>query len=223
MIKAVFIDVDNTLLDFDKCAKASMMECYNDFNLHFEDWMFDAFRDINLAMWKDMEKGLLTKEQLIRTRWSNVFKHLGIVADGEAFEKSFKHYLNEVTVLVDGAMQTLRYLASKYPLYVASNAPYNQQSHRLKNAGMLDYIKELFVSEEIGHPKPRKEFFDACFEAIPFKPEETIMIGDSVSADINGARNYGMHTCWYNHYGDTREGVECDYVVDRMQDIINIL
>ncbi len=223
MIKAVFIDVDNTLLDFDLCAKESMKSGFEMFSLHFEEWMFERFRVINLAMWKDMEKGLITKEELLLTRWSRVFEDLGLKADGEMMEKHFRHYINEYAIEIDGGFETLEYLHGKYPIYVASNAPYDQQSHRLQKADMLKFIDKVFVSEKIGCPKPKKEFFDACFSEIPFLPEETIMIGDSVSADIVGARNYGMKTLWYNHYNEPTNGVECDHIIYSMHDVKTIL
>lgn len=223
MIKNVLIDVDNTLLDFDKCAKCAMKSGYADFGLQFEDWMFDKFRTINLDMWIAMEAGKISKDELIRTRWQNVFDNLGIVANGTDFEENFRAYLNECAIQVDGAMSALKYLSSKYNVCVASNAPYEQQIQRLENAGMMEYIDDVFVSEKIGFPKPRKEFFDACFEKSHFLPEETVMIGDSLTADINGARNYGIKTCWYNHYGENADGVACDFIISSLDEIKNIL
>lgn len=223
MIKVVFIDVDNTLLDFDKSAKLSMQAGFEDLGLHFEDFMFDRFRTINLDMWREMEKGNLTKEELIRTRWQNVFDDLGIVANGVEFEEKFRIYLNEIAVEVDGAKDALKYLASKYTVCVASNAPYEQQIHRLQSADMIKYIDKVFVSEKIGFPKPRKEFFDACFIDSPFRPDDAIMIGDSLTADIKGAREYGIKTCWYNHYNENTDSIGCDYIISSLNEIKRIL
>lgn len=223
MIKAVFVDVDNTLLDFDLCAKESMKAGYKELGLAFEEDMFERFRVINLALWKDMEKGLISKQELLQTRWSRVFDALGIAGDGQVMEKHFRHYINEYAIEIDGAYEALEYLAKKYPLYAASNAPYNQQTHRLENADMLKFFKKIFVSEEIGYPKPRKEFFDACFKELDCDASETIMIGDSVSADIIGAKNYGMKTLWYNHYKEDPSLVECDYIIYSMRDVKNVL
>ena len=80
------------------------------------------------------------------------------------------------------------------------------------------------MSEELGFPKPQKEFFDACFKRLPgVNPQETVMIGDSLSADIKGAREYGLKTVWYNHRREPSAHVECDFVVERLLDIKNIL
>lgn len=223
MIRNVLIDVDNTLLDFDKCARQAMLSGYADLGLHFEDWMFDRFRTINLDMWIAMEAGKISKDELIKTRWQNVFDNLGIVADGVNFEEIFRVYLNESAIPVDGAMDALKYLSSKYNVCAASNAPFEQQIRRLRNSGMLKYIDKVFASEKIGYPKPRKEFFDACFAETAFIPDETVMIGDSLTADINGARNYGIKTCWYNHYGENAEGIDCDFIISSLYEIKNIL
>lgn len=223
MIKVVFIDVDNTLLDFDKSAKLSMQKGFEYFGLPFEDFMFDRFRTINLDMWIEMEKGNITKEELIRTRWQNVFDDLGLKACGVAFEEKFRILLNEIAIEVDGAKDALAYLASKYTVCVASNAPYEQQLHRLGSADMLKYIDKVFVSEKIGFPKPRKEFFDACFWGSQYRPEDTIMIGDSLTADIKGARDYGMKTCWYNHYNENTDNKDCNYIISSLNEIKHIL
>lgn len=222
MIKNILIDVDNTLLDFDESAKQSVKLGFAEFGIPYSDWTFERFRKINLDMWMAMERGEITKEELMRTRWQNVFKHLDIDADGIKFEHRFRELLNECAIQIDGAMDALEYLASKYPVSVASNAPYNQQLHRLSSANMLQYIDNVFVSEKIGFAKPNKEFFDACFANSPFTPDETVMIGDSLTADINGAIAYGIHTCWFNHYGEDASNVKCDWVVHSMAELKDI-
>lgn len=220
----IFIDVDNTLLDFDACANKSIELACAECGVPFSQRLIDVFHPINLDLWHKLEKKEITKQQLFQVRFDKVFSAVGIDADGRRFEDAFHKNLFEIAITIDGAKELLEYLHSKYKVYVASNATLAQQTNRLKNADLLQYIDGIFVSEEIGYPKPQKEFFDACFASLQgVIPSQTIMIGDSASADINGARDYGMKTLWYNHRHEPTAEVECDFVADDLRQIIDIV
>lgn len=220
----VFIDIDDTLLDFTKCANDAIKSACNKFGVPYTTTLVDTFHPINLDLWHRLEKKEVTKEKLFDTRFQIVFDKLGIKADGIAFETAFRENFHESAILVDGARDLLEYLRYKYKVYVASNASMHQQTNRMKRAGLDGYIDGYFVSEEIGFPKPQKEFFDACFKALPdVKPQDVVMIGDSLSADIKGACEYGLKTIWYNHRNEPTADVKCDYIVSRLSEVKNIL
>lgn len=220
----VFIDIDDTLLDFTKCANDAIKSACNKFGVPYTTTLVDTFHPINLDLWHRLEKKEVTKEKLFDTRFQIVFDKLGIKADGIAFETAFRENFHESAILVDGARDLLEYLRFKYKVYVASNASMHQQTNRMKKAELDGYIDGYFVSEEIGFPKPQKEFFDACFKALPnVKPQDVVMIGDSLSADIKGACEYGLKTIWYNHRNEPTAGVKCDYIVSRLSEVKNIL
>ena len=160
MIKAVFIDIDNTLLDFNKCALWSMKKAFEDYNLNFREQMFDTFNLVNNRLWLEIEKGKLTKEELYACRWNMIFAILGIDVDGVQFENVFYSYLTESAEPVDGALEILKYLSGKYIVCAASNASYEQQIKRLDNAEMTEYFDKIFISEQIGFSKPKKDFFE---------------------------------------------------------------
>ena len=126
-IKAVFIDIDNTLLDFNKCALWSMQKAFNDYGLSFENSMFDTFNMINNRLWLRIEKGELTKEELYACRWNMIFALIRIDIDGVEFENVFYSYLTESAEPVDGALDLLKYLHGKYLVCAASNASYANQ------------------------------------------------------------------------------------------------
>lgn len=220
----VFIDIDDTLLDFTKCANDAIKSACNKFGVPYTTTLVDTFHPINLDLWHRLEKKEVTKEKLFDTRFQIVFDKLGIKADGIAFETAFRENFHESAIFVDGARDLLEYLRSKYKVYVASNASMHQQTNRMKKAELDGYIDGYFVSEEIGFPKPQKEFFDACFKALPdVKPQDVVMIGDSLSADIKGACEYGLKTIWYNHRNEPTSDVKCDYIVSRLSEVKNIL
>ena len=231
MIKAVLIDIDNTLLSFSGYVKESMREGFSLFGLKpYTEEMFPAFEKINNSLWKQIEQGTLTLEGLMEVRWNMIFNKLGIDFDGRLFEEYFRKKLFYSAIPEDGALDMLKYLSGKYTLCVASNGPYEQQMNRLRIAGMKDYFAHYFISSQVGAQKPSRHFFDYCFNALKeaefpdLKPDEVIIIGDSVSSDMSGGIEYGMCTCLYQKNALTEsENPKVDYVISSLANIKNIL
>lgn len=205
-MKAVFIDIDNTLLSFDEYVRHTMKTGFEHFGLKpYEPYMYDVFHRENNALWRMIEQGKITFSQLEKTRWNNVFSALGIEFDGPTFERYFRKSLFDSAIPENGAYDLLYRLHKKYILCAASNGPYEQQFNRLQVADMTKYFSHVFISEKIGAQKPSKEFFDRAFAELnegrkePVLPQDTMIIGDSLSSDIAGGRQYGMLTCYYRH------------------------
>jgi len=222
MIKAVFFDVDDTLLDFKECSRQSIIVACEKYGLSFDEHFFNTFIVENQKLWWALEKGEITKTYLFANRWNIIFKVLGIDFDGPTFEIAYHEGLDKSHVVIDGAIETLEYVKSKYITCVASNAALEQQINRLKLAGMDKYIDFMFVSGKIGVEKPNKGFFDYCFNVLKLKPEETMMVGDSISADINGAKKYGMQTCLFDRC-HTLDSSCADYYINNLSELKNIL
>ncbi len=224
MIKYVLIDIDNTLLDFDKCAQTAIKNACNLHGITYERRIYDAFSVINENFWKQIERGELTKDELHRIRWQTIFNHVGVNCDGQEFEKTFRKQVTETAETVDGAKDLLVYLSQKYTVGIASNAAHSQQVHRLEMAGLKDYIDKFFVSWDIGFDKPSKKFYDACVNGFGNPPRESIiMIGDSITADIEGGINSGLKTCWFNKTGAPVPNLKIDYVVNELSEIKSFL
>ena len=225
MLKAVLMDIDDTLLDFGKCAEQAMRVGFAEWGLPFGDSTYRTFTPINDGLWRMIERGELTTQQLLAFRWNRIFDALGIRADGAAFEQRFLDLLYETAIPVDGAADICRYLKEKYILCAASNAFHDQQLNRLKMAGLLPFFDHVFVSESLGYRKPETAFFDTCRALLPgVAADECVMIGDSLTADISGGKAAGMKTIWYNH---TRRPVpehcEADQIVESLSELKNLL
>lgn len=226
MIKAIFIDIDDTLLDFSKCAEYAIKESCKDFGLSQGYDIFPVFEKINAELWQQIEKGEITKSQLYGHRWVTVLEKFGIThIDGQKFEEHFLEHLSKSAEKIDGATEILTYLSKKYKIYASSNGPHEQQLNRLKKAGLLQYFDDVFTSELIGVQKPEKEFFDACIRKIGnITPDETILIGDSLTADISGGINFNIPTIWLNTKNkDVRAEVTPTHTVKALNEIKNIL
>ncbi len=231
MIKAVFIDIDDTLLDFEPTCAAAMREGFEKFGIGpYNEGMVSALLDVTAEMWKQIEKEEITYEFLLKERYNRVFKRLGINFDGKIFEDFFRAFLFESAIEVEGAKDFLEYLNGKYILCTASNGPHAQQINRLKNADMLKYFTHCFISESVGASKPSEDFFSYAINKLnegreeKILPCEIMMIGDSLTSDMTGAKNSGLVSCFLDrkHTGDTR-GLKVDHIVQSLKDIFEIL
>ena len=232
MTKVVFIDIDNTLLSFSEYVKDAMRNGFREFGLkEYQEEMFPIFHRENDILWCQIEKGELTLQELEKIRWNNIFKALDIEFDGVVFEAYFRKYLFSSAIPENGALELLSYLRERgYILCAASNGPYEQQLNRLRIGGMYDYFTHFFISEQVGAQKPSQVFFEYCFKELrangmpELMPEETMIIGDSLTSDMAGGINYGMKTCLYSKKKHRKEEIEkIDYVVTDLQAITNIL
>lgn len=225
MIRCILFDIDNTLMNFRACAQVAVQNAFSLWGLPYTAAVYETFDRMNEAMWRQIERGELTKAEHAQVRWQRIFDALRIEANGLAFEPVFQQALRETGVPNAGAIELLSALQGKYTLCAASNAPYAQQVSRLRNSGMLEYFTHLFISERIGYMKPDVRFFGTCHAALGMPPkEEMLMVGDSLTADIAGGEAFGMQTCWF-----APDGAECPpqyhptYIVRSLSEILQFL
>ncbi len=223
-IKTVFLDVDNTILDFNKCADESMLLAAAESGITFPENHFATFKRINDGLWQRVERGEITVDRLYEIRWNIIFGEMNINTDGVEFEAKFLRHLETSAVPVDGAVDMMAQLSKKYKLCIASNAPLGQQKKRLEKAGMMPYIDRIFASGDLGVAKPAKEFFLKCLEKSETRADEAVMIGDSLKADISGAAACGIKTVWLNFDGTTpSESIKPDFTVSSHLEVCKIL
>lgn len=198
--KALFLDMDGTFLDFHAAEREGFFKALRRSNIKADDEIYRKYSALNDSLWKAFERGEIEKDEIKRSRFGKLFQSLGIAADGMETELYYEQFLGEGHELMPYARETLKYLAERYPLYVVTNGFAKVQTSRLKLADIEKYMTGIFISEQIGVQKPQKEFFDACFEQIQtdLKPKEVLLIGDSLTSDILGAKNAGIASCWYN-------------------------
>ena len=231
MIKVVFMDIDDTIYDYSACVKKAIKDGFEKYGLcPYSDEMFQVYNDINNQLWKSEEHKKLTVQELNSICWNLFFKKIGIEFDSRLFEEFFATELYKSAIFEPNALELIQYLNGKYIMCIASNAPYEQQMNRLKVGGIGSFFLHTFISSRIGAKKPEKAFFDYCFEELRkngcenLLPEETIIIGDTITSDIAGGRKYGMQTCLYaKGQKCTSDYIEADYIVSDLADIIKIL
>lgn len=225
-IKVVLIDVDNTLLDFKKCSKQAMELSFAQNNVEMKEEIFEYFLKINDELWERLEKGEITKDFLHQNRFKSIFEKFNIKnAPAQKVELEFIEFFSKSDLHVDDALEILKYLSKKYTVHVASNSNHDRQLKRLTSAGMIEYIDTIFASGQIGHLKPSEEFFKTCFEKLDnIEKHQVIIIGDSLTADILGGKNFGIKTCWFDKDNKSIKREEmADFTINRLIDVKKIL
>ncbi len=202
MIKTVFFDLDDTILDFKKAERIALQKTFNTLGLPSDDKILSRYSVINAQQWQKLETGELTREQVKVTRYEHLFEEFNLSCCAETATGLYENNLAVGHYFIDGAEKLLSELFGIYDLYLVSNGAARVQKSRIKSAGIAKYFKDIFISQEIGFDKPDKRFFDICFSKIPnFSREEAIIVGDSPTSDIQGGINAEIKTCRFNPKG----------------------
>ncbi len=224
MYKFILLDIDNTILDFDKTEKNSFKKIIESFSIEYNSDVLSQYKRINTSLWKLLEQGKTTKDIVLNTRFSEFFKLYNIDVNGAEVEKQFRQYLNESSDLIPNAKNTLLELKRRgKKLYTASNGVYSTQVQRLTNAGILDLFDDMFISEKIGFEKPSICFFEYCLNNIKdVERDKIIMVGDNISSDIQGALNIGIDSCYYRYDKDI-DCLNASYTINDISELLDIV
>lgn len=221
-MKVILIDIDDTLLDFNKCSYFALKESLKECHWVMDDSFFDKFTALNNQLWKEFSLGKIKKHDLLNNRWKILFEEENIDADYHDFDCLFQKHLKNQCILMDGAIDMLEYLYNRYDLYTASNGIALSQVQRLKNANIYKYFKGMFISEYIGYPKPDIRFFDYCLKSLLCDKEDIMIIGDSIDTDMIGGVNAGIRTCFVNIRNISHD-INVDYEIHSLYEIKEIL
>lgn len=199
MFEILFIDLDDTILDFKAQEDAAIAKTLRGAGIEPTEEICARYSQINKEHWARMEKGEIDRQQVLFGRFEVLFSELGVDADHEKTALAYMENLSEGHYFLPGAEEALERLSKKYRLFIASNGTAKVQNKRLDSAGIRKYFEAIFISQDIGINKPSKGFFDYCFSHISgFDPKKAMIVGDSPSSDITGGQNAGIATCWIN-------------------------
>ncbi|MDO4983850.1 MAG: YjjG family noncanonical pyrimidine nucleotidase [Eubacteriales bacterium] len=196
MITTLLFDLDNTVLNFDSGEKAALNESFRAFDIEPTEELLEEYHHINIKYWEKLERGELSRIEVLEGRFDELFEKRGISCTGRQIQSTYEHALANYHDFMPGAEETLEALSGRYDMYIISNGCAEIQAQRIWDARLTRFFKDFFVSENIGFDKPDKRFFDYCAEHIPnFQPENALVIGDSLTSDIRGGNNAGIKTC----------------------------
>ncbi len=225
MIKTVLLDLDDTILDFHKAEAIALRKALTEMEVPVSDEIAARYSEINAAQWRALERGEITRQQVLTRRFQFLYAELGVERSPEETQKRYEQYLSQGHYFLPGAEELLETLYPKYDLYLVSNGNAVVQEGRLKSADISHFFREIFISEHIGADKPSKIYFDRCFARIPdFRKETAILVGDSLTSDIRGGINAGVRTCWFNpHHKPGNPEIPPDYEIDQLSDLPPLL
>lgn len=217
----LLFDADGTLLDFDAAQHQALHQTFQLFDIPFSDEMEKRYLKMNALLWKQFEQGLIDKQTLVYTRFVKLFEEFHIAADGVQFEDAYRQQLSHGSQLLPHALEIVQSLSLHYHLYIVTNGVSQSQYCRLQESGLDIYFQDIFVSEDAGYQKPQKEFFDYCFQRIPsFDKKRTLIIGDSLSSDMQGGYHAGIDTCWINpHHLINTLQIPITYTISHLQEL----
>lgn len=225
MIRTILLDLDDTIFDFKACERQALSCALDFFHLSYTDDDLADYSRINDGMWKMLERGEIKREDLKTRRFSLFLSRYADPPSAEDFAEKYMQMLSRTSTLEPHAREVLSALSSKYAVYAVTNGYEFTQRGRIASAEIGGYFRNIFISQEVGAVKPKKEFFDYCVAHIPdFHLAETVLIGDSLTSDIAGGNAYGLFTIRYNPSGKKDEStVIPDREVSSLTELIPLL
>jgi 2-haloacid dehalogenase len=195
----LLFDADNTLFDFNLAEVKALENAFLEFGYPYNGSTGDAYRLINLRIWEQLELGEITANELRTARFAQLFEAVGIQAEPEPFSKTYLRHLAHCGDLIDGAEALIQNLSQRYRLALITNGLSDVQRPRLAASPLQPYFETITISDELGVAKPDPGIFDAAFQQMGDPPKTAVLIiGDSLTSDMQGGLNYGIDTCWYN-------------------------
>ena len=196
--KFILFDADGVLFDFEKAERTSLLNTLEYFSIEPEPNILETYRIENLKIWAEFEKGLISAGNLRPERFSRFLKSLKIEKSALEMSVFYIEKLKKMTFLIPNALEIVEYCSKKAKLAIITNGLSDVQNSRISLSKLNKYFHHIFISEEIGYPKPDHRIFDFVFNMIKFAKNDTIIIGDSLKSDIKGGNDYGIDTCWVN-------------------------
>ncbi|MBT8204083.1 MAG: YjjG family noncanonical pyrimidine nucleotidase, partial [Eudoraea sp.] len=206
LITDIFFDLDHTIWDFEKNSALTFDKIFADNEIEVDmEAFFEIYVPLNLSYWKLYREEKISKPELRYQRLRNTFDQLSVSISDELIHTLSVEYIEHLCTfnhLIPNALQILEYLKPNYKLHIITNGFQEVQHKKLENASISEYFQQVIDSETAGVKKPDPHIFNYSLKQANVLPEKAIMIGDSLEADVLGARAVGLHTLHFNVHND---------------------
>ena len=222
----ILFDADNTLLDFDAAERKALAETLAQYNIEPSNETVEKYRTINEGLWRQLEKGQIRREKLMNERFTRFLKEIGVSGSGAEMNR---YYLNQLSTHPDlmpgNVLDVLHELAEVATMAIVTNGFDKVQSRRVKESGIAAFMEEVFVSERSDSEKPNRKIFDTALRTLGVENREHVLVvGDSLSSDIQGGINAGLDTCWLNRNHVENPGQVCPtYEIESLEQLYPIV
>lgn len=222
--KMIIFDADETLFDFTKSEKYAFKKAMEESNLEFKEEHLITYKEINIEIWQEFEKGFISQKELKIDRFRRFLSLIDKSVDAYLFAESFMNNLEQASFLFEDALEFVENISKTHRLIMVTNGLTRVQRTRIRKSIIAKYFEEIIISEEIGYAKPSPMIFEKGLSKVclPGK-EEILIVGDSLTSDIQGGINYGIDTVWYNpnNYNNNK-GITPTYEINKLSDILDI-
>ncbi|MFI3177062.1 MAG: YjjG family noncanonical pyrimidine nucleotidase [Eubacteriales bacterium] len=225
--KYLLWDIDDTLIDFKASQNIALQQCFTDYGIVLTQKDIQVYNTINKGYWRRLEEGTIEKSVMLQQRFQDFIQYLSV--DGlsaKDINTTFQVCIGESAVLYEGAYELCLDAKSLVQQYVITNGTRIAQEIKLRQTGLDQVLDGIFISDDVGYQKPDIRFFQHVELHIPnFKKEEALVIGDSLTSDMQGANGAGIDCCWFNPQGKVREehGIVIHYEIQSLEEVRHII
>ncbi len=223
--KWILFDLDNTLLDFDAAERGALGSTFEEIGRPYLLDQIDTYHEINHLNWQAYERGEITQSTLRTRRFEMFFERLGVPDQPIPASERYHSHLRNRTDLVEGAVELLEALQGRVRMMIITNGLKDVQRSRLGQSEIGRFFSDIVISDEVGSAKPDGRIFDASFELMgcPQK-SDVLIVGDSLTSDMQGGLNYGIDTCWFNpRKRPNGLGLEVGFEIGRLDSLLPLL
>jgi len=224
--EVLLFDADETLFDFKKAEKYAFENSIQEFNIDYnENYHYKIYEEINKNIWLEFEKGLITQEKLKTERFKRLSKEINTPFDETDFSKAYIYHLSNASFLYNDSVELIKNLRKNYKLAIITNGLTDVQSKRIRQSIIAKYFDTIVISEEVKVSKPKPEIFEITLNKLNYKDKsKVLMIGDSLTSDIQGGINFGIDTCWINFENHKNSTLfKPTYEISNLMDLFKIL
>ena len=226
-IKVILWDIDGTLLNFKEAEEYAIKACFSQFDIGLcSEEMLAEYSLINQSYWQQLERGEITKKQVFEGRFHEFFTNHQIdTSIIPMFNQEFQIQLGNTVRFNDNSYELVMTLRDKVKQYAVTNGSKIAQKRKLAKSGLAEIFDDIFISEEVGIEKPMPGFFDAVWNQIGnYQKNEVMIVGDSLTSDMQGGNNAGILCCWYNpQKTPNTSNLKIDYEITSLTQIPDLI
>jgi 2-haloacid dehalogenase len=221
--EVVLFDADDTLFDYSLAEAHALKSVFFEHHIELLPAHVELYRLVNQQLWNDFEKGIVTLDFLRHERFRRMFAEVQADLDAVHFSERYVHYLGEGSFLIEGSDALIQQMLGKgYRIAIITNGIKQTQHSRIGRSSLANSFEHIIVSEDTGYSKPHTGIFDFAFDQLNVTDKSKVLIvGDSLTSDIQGGINYGIDTCWYNPKRKLNESlIKPTYEIQRLDELL---
>ncbi len=222
----ILFDADETLFDFKKTERAALQNTMREAGIVYDEaYHLQVYRDINAALWKELEGGLISQADLNVERFKRLSEALRAGFDPAGFARSYRQHLADAAFLYEDSLDLIANLHRDYRLAIITNGLKDVQQRRIRQSAIAPYLADVVISEEVGVSKPDRRIFELALARIGHTdPRRALMVGDGLTSDIQGGINSSIDTCWFNPQRlQNRTGIRPTYEIAKLMELKKVL